>query len=95
MGEGFLQAVGDGRGHGRVEGIVPEHRFDAGELEGLRLLQLADALFLLGLKSNLTFHKSASSGFSEQDGETLAGAVQFATDSVWGLVGERADLLVA
>ena len=97
--DGFFQPVGDGGRHRRVQRIMPQHLLHAGEL--LRgddcvccCAAASCSCSLLG-KFGLAFHTRTSSGFLKQDGEGLAGAVEFASDRVGGLLGQRADLFVA
>ncbi len=91
--------MGDVGRHRRMQRIMPQHFFHAGELPrggGLRLLLRGRELFLLLRgKFGLTFHIYTSSGSLEQDSEGFAGAVELASHRVGGLIGQRADLFIA
>jgi len=95
----FLQPVGDCGWHRRVQRIMPQHLLHTGKLLRGRCLRLllrgCELLLLLRGKFGLTFHTWASSGFLEQGGEGLAGAVELASHRVGGLFGQRADLFIA
>jgi hypothetical protein len=95
----FFQPVGDGGRHRRVQRIMPEHLLYTGELLRGRCLRLllggCELLLLLLGKFGLTFHTRTSTGFLEQGGESLAGAVEFASHRVGGLLRQRADLFIA
>ena len=70
----------DGRRHGRVQCVVPQHffhavKFESGGFEVVPVFgSLPFGLLLLRSKFGLAFHEVTSSGFLEKRGKSFAGA---------------------
>jgi len=92
--------MGDRRGQGRVNGVVPQEFLDALEIVRrlLAALTMTDDLllfcFLLGIQLLGSVHSATSGGLLKKHGEGFACAMKFTANSIRGLVGESANLIV-
>jgi hypothetical protein len=95
FGDGLCQALGNGRRHFSLGGVVPQKFFRRGKFAGGRLGRrvLRELFLFLRAVFGFVFH-TASGGFGKLKGEGFPGAMQFAAHGVGGLFGQGGHFVI-